>query len=128
MLPHLATEVYVHGHTQNDAGWHDVECQNLGGKLNLSHLWHNDRALTLVRPNMDIQPAGDGNTVEDIPTAVAIMFNATDTPLSFSLPAMIPEGDWKLVFHSTKTAPSHSGPTGWNLESRSIACAVCATK
>ena len=126
-LPHLASEIYLHGRTKNDAGWYDVEWLNPAGKRMKFNQWHNDRALTLVRPNMDNQPDGGGHTA-GFPAAVAIMFNATDAPLSFGLPTMIPEGDWKLVFHSTKTAPSHSGPTGWNLEPRSIACAVCTTK
>ena len=123
-LPHLASEIYLHGRTLNDAGWHDVEWLNPAGKRMKFHQWHNDRALTLVRPDMDDQPAGNGNTAEDIPAAVAIMFNATDTPIGFSLPTMTPEGGWKLVFYSSTKPPTQTEPQTWNLPSRSMACAV----
>jgi glycogen operon protein len=115
-LPHLASEIYLHGHSKNDAGWHDVEWLNPTGKRMKFHQWHNDRALTLLRPDM-----GDH---EGNPVAVAIMFNAADIPVSFSLPAMAPEGGWKLVFHSTEAPTSHLDSVKWNLESRSIACAI----
>jgi isoamylase len=124
-LPHLASEVYLHGHTQNDAGWHDVEWLNPAGKRMKFHQWHNDRALTLLHTDMNDQPGGDSNSTEHSPVAVAIMFNATEAALSFSLPTMTPECDWKLVFHSTEVPPSKSGPQTWTLASRSIACAVC---
>jgi len=124
-LPHLASEVYLHGHTQNDAGWHDVEWLNPAGKRMKFHQWHNDRVLTLLRTDMNYQPGGDSNATEHNPAAVAIMFNSTDAELSFSLPTGTPECDWKLVFHSTEVPPSQSGPQTWTLASRSIACAVC---
>lgn len=126
-LPHLLSEVYLHGRTQNKAGWHDVEWLNPSGKRMKFHQWHNDRALTLLRPDMDDQPAGNGNTGEDIHAAAAIMFNATDAPMSFSLPTMMPEGGWKLVFYSTTKPPAQIEPQTWNLASRSMACAIYIT-
>jgi len=32
-MPHLASEVYLHGRTKNDAGWHNVEWLNPGFSL-----------------------------------------------------------------------------------------------
>jgi len=78
--------------------------------------WHNDRALTLLRTDMN----GHG----DNPAAVAIMFNATDAVLSFSLPTMTSGCEWKLVFHSAETPPPYLDSKKWNLEPRSIACAI----
>ncbi len=123
-LPHLASEIYLHGHSKNDAGWHDVEWLNPSGKRMKFHQWHNDRALTLLRPDMNDQPVSDRNTNEDNSAAVAIMFNATNEVLSFNLPAMTQEGLWRLVFNSTETPPSQTGPAAWNLSSRSIVCAI----
>ena len=122
-LPHLASEVYLHGRTKNDAGWHDVEWLNSSGKRMKFHQWHNDRALTLLRTHINDQPGADDNVTKDIPAAVAIMFNATGAALDFSLPAMSPECDWQLVFHSTEAPPPQPGPQRWNLASRSIVCA-----
>jgi len=127
-LPHLASEVYLHGHSQNEAGWHDVEWLNPSGKRMKFHQWHNDRALTLMRPDMNDQAAGDRDSGEDNPVAVAIMFNASDEPVNFNLPEMTPEAGWELVFHSTAMPPSQSGPQAWKLASRSIACAVAKVK
>jgi hypothetical protein len=73
---------------------------------------------------MNDQPVSDRNTTEDNTAAVAIMFNATNEVLSFNLPAMAPEGLWRLVFNSTQTPPSQTGPAAWNLSSRSIVCAI----
>jgi hypothetical protein len=73
---------------------------------------------------MNDQPVSDGNTNEDNSVAVAIMFNTTNEVLSFNLPAMTQEGFWKLVFNSTETPPSQTGPASWNLLSRSIVCAI----
>ena len=120
-LPHLASEIYLHGPSKNDAGWHDVEWLNTHGKRMKFHQWHNDRALTLLRPDMNDQPVGDSNTGKE---AVAIMFNATNEVLSFNLPSLTQEGFWKLVFNSTEIQPSQSGSGSWNLSPRSIACAV----
>jgi len=114
-LPHLASEVYLHGHSKNDAGWHDVEWLNPSGRRMKFHQWHNDRTLTFLHTEM--------NDHGDNPVAVAIMFNATDAALSFSLPTMSPECDWKLVFHSTEAPPPQPGLQTWKLASRSIVCA-----
>ena len=48
--------------------------------------WHNDRTLTLLLPGMD----------EDHPAAAAILFNASDEALGFSLPAMFSSKDQLL--------------------------------
>jgi glycogen operon protein len=123
-LPHLASEVYLHGRKQNDAGWFNVEWLNSSGERMKFNQWHNDRVLTLMCPDMNDQTAGEGKTAEDYPVAVAIMFNADDQPLSFSLPTITPEVNWKLVFHSSSVPPLHPGPQTWSISPRSIACAI----
>jgi glycogen operon protein len=124
-LPHLAKETYLHGRRRNKAGWHDIEWLNPAGKRMKFHQWHNDHALTLLLPSMDDPSVGERNTS---PVAVAIIFNATDAPLNFSLPTVNQEGCWKLVFHSTQTPPGQSAPQSWQLASRSMACAVMKVK
>ena len=123
-LPHLAKDIYLHGHTKNNAGWHNIEWLNPAGKRMKFKQWHNDRTLTLLLPDMDDQPVGKNNSSGGNSAAVAIMFNAADTPLGFSLPAMKKEGGWKLVFHSTRLLPGQSGSHTWHIAARSIACAV----
>jgi len=120
-LPHLAKNSYLHGREQNKNGWHDIEWLNPAGKRMKFHQWSNDRALTLLLPNMDAPSEVDRNS---IPIAVALMFNATDELLRFNLPGMTKEGDWRLVFHSTEIPPSQASPESWDLSSRSITCAL----
>ncbi len=123
-LPHLAKENYLHGRAINNAGWHDTEWLNPAGKRMKFHQWHNDRALTLLLPNMNVPSFADGNATNNIQAAVAVMFNATDVSLSFSLPTMTEGGCWNLVFYSTQIPPSQADLALWNLSSRSIACAL----
>ena len=120
-LPHLASEVYLHGHTKNDAGWFNIEWLNTAGKRMKLNQWHKNRTLTLLCPDMNDKPVGDSNITEG---AVAVMFNAADETLDFNLPVMTQKGSWSLVFHSTRTLPSQTGPVSWRLSSRSITCAT----
>jgi isoamylase len=125
MLPHLASENYLHGIGQNDAGWHDIEWLNPAGTRVKLHQWHNDRALTLLLPEMDDpRPAGESHTEGGL-VAVAIMLNAANISLDFILPDMPEAGAWHLVFYSAGSLPSGTAPKSWSLPPRSIACAVC---
>lgn len=115
-LPHLAKEEYLHGRIRNDAGLHNIEWLNPSGNRMNFNQWHNDRTLTLLLPKME--------SASEDPPAVAIMFNASDQTVDFSLPAMGDHGGWKLVFYSAGAPNSQSGDRSWNLEKRSMACAV----
>jgi len=116
-LPHLSKQAYLHGRRQNEAGWHSIEWLNPAGKRMKFNQWHNDRTLTLLLPAMD-------DVADSADTAVAIMFNASDETLEFSLPAMTQTGCWKVVFHSSGAAPEQADENSCQLESRSIACAL----
>lgn len=127
-LPHLASQVYLHGRKQNDAGWFNLEWLNSSGKRMKFKQWHNDRALTLMCPGMDDQPAGVRSANEDNQVAVAILFNAADQAVNFSLPEIMPGAEWHVVFYSAATAPPQAAPRAWHLASRSIACAIAKVK
>ena len=123
-LPHLGKETYLHGGTQNKDGWRDIEWLDPGGKHMKLHQWHNDRALTLLLPGTDEPPAGDSPTTEEAPAAVAIMFNAADDALGFSLPGMSRKGSWNLVFCSAALQALQPEPQTWTVPPRTIACAI----
>ena len=116
-LPHLAKEEYLHGRIRNDAGLHNIEWLNPSGNRMNFNQWHNDHTLSLLLPKMD------GAAPED-PPAFAIMFNASDETVEFNLPALAEPGGWKLVFNSMGIPDQRSVAQSWNLEQRSIACAV----
>ena len=85
------------------------------------HQWHNDRVLSLLLPDMNNFSGGEG-----APVAVAIMFNASDVALNFSLPVMGQKGCWNMIFHSAEMTNESPGSNTWDLASRSIACVVYA--
>jgi pullulanase/glycogen debranching enzyme len=116
-LPHLSKQIYLHGRRQNEAGWHNIEWLNPAGQRMNVNQWHHDRTLTLLLPAMDDAP-------DTTDTAVAIMFNASDESLEFSLPAMTKAGCWKVVFNSSVAAFEQANENSFQLESRSIACAL----
>ncbi|NOR20210.1 MAG: hypothetical protein GQ538_09010 [Xanthomonadales bacterium] len=82
------------------------------------HQWHHDCALTLLLPAMDDSIAGE------LLKGVAMMFNATDSVLNFSLPSISKTGKWKLEFCSAVPGENLPGTDGWNIGSRAIACAI----
>jgi glycogen operon protein len=116
-LPHLRRTEYLHGRTLNAAGWYDIEWLNPTGRRMKYHQWHNNRALTVVLPNMDDTAASGSN-------AFAVMINADDEDLEFSLPTMDESGAWELVFCSGQVESPQSGGQKWMLPLRSIACAL----
>ena len=123
-LPHLHNPGYLHGRTRNAAGWYDIEWLNPRGKRMKYHQWHNNRALTVVLPDMDDTAGGGTGSINEAPAAVAIMVNADDESLDFSLPLMLKTGGWKLTFYSEQKQPPLSSEQTWTLSPRSIACAL----
>ena len=112
-LPYLSKESYLHGRAKNATGWHNIEWLNPAGNRMKLNQWHNDRTLTLLLPGME----------ENQPCAVAIMFNASDEALDFSLPAMAQDGHWVLVFQTAAHPTTAPGQPPWTMQPRSIACA-----
>jgi len=123
-LPHLRNKDYLHGRTRNAAGWHDIEWLNPRGRRMKYHQWRDDRALTVVFPDMGDAPAGGLNTINETPAAFAIMVNADDEDLEFSLPAMLKTGGWNPVFFSGQVQSLQSSEQKWILPPRSIACVL----
>ena len=81
--------------------------------------WHNDRAMTLFMPGMAHESGAAGIT-----DAVALMFNAADSRVEFSLPQVKPGGTWKLAFSSAGQDTGQAAERTWSLPSRSMICAV----
>jgi len=123
-LPYLAKEIYLHGRTRNSAGWHDIEWLNPAGKRMKLHQWHNDRTLTLLLPAIDGSAVDNGGATQATPIAVAIMFNASNENIRFSLPGMSSAGSWNPVFCSAQFPSVQAEGQSWELPARSIACTL----
>ena len=136
-LPHLASEVYLHGRSKNKSGRRNIEWLSCSGKrMKLRH-WHNDHAMTLMLPNLD----AIGNDIVDgeVPDAVALMFNASGEEQVFNLPGLLQkdgwekidrqQGDWSMAFSSSEPGSSEHSTQNkerqtWTLPSKTIACVI----
>jgi len=118
-LPQLRKDIYPHGHGTNETGRHDIEWLNPLGKRMKFHQWHNNCALTLLLSETGNE---SGSGISSAADTVAVMFNATDKALEFSLPGMLKEGSWNLVFSSGRMLGP--GEEKWRLKARSVACAL----
>ncbi len=122
-LPHLAKSIYLHGRRMNNAGWRSIEWLNPAGHRMTLNQWHDDRALTLLLPEMN-KTTDQNNTTKDHFSGAAIMFNVTNESQGFMLPALSNEGGWEVVFDSAGLLRSQSGGHSMSLASRSVVCAI----
>ena len=83
------------------------------------HQWHNSHSLTLLLPDMD-----DPGVEKTNPAAVALMFNAADEAVEYSLPGISNTGGWSVVFQSGPVEFLQPGKLAWILSPRSMVCAL----
>ncbi|MDX2416397.1 MAG: glycogen debranching protein GlgX [Xanthomonadales bacterium] len=123
-MPHTKRTTYPHGSDHNGDGLRDIEWLHPGGRRMQEKQWHHGHALTLFFPEMrDSRPDGQQYSEHGL-VAVGIMLNASAKPRDFNLPEISQAGRWSLAFHSSESIPPQHGPGGWNLISRSMACAL----
>ena len=127
-MPHTKRTSYPHGFDHNGDGLRDIEWLNAGGWRMLPDQWHSEFAMTLFFPEMaDARPDGQQHSSNGL-VAVAIMLNADGVPRDFCLPELPQAGSWNLEFHSADSEPMQASPFVWNLEPRSMACALYTWK
>ncbi len=123
-MPHTKRTTYPHGFDHNGDGLRDIEWLNSDGWRMREKQWHSESALTLFFPETHgSRPAGQESAQQGL-VAVAIMLNATAESRDFALPEIPPPGAWQLAFQSSEAKPPKTGPSVWNLASRSMACAL----
>jgi glycogen operon protein len=118
-IPHFQNEGFQHGNRLEPGHWQSIEWLSPEAERMKLQQWHNDRAMTLFMPGMALDGDDAGST-----DAVALMFNAADTLVDFSLPLVQPGGTWKLVFSSAGQDVCLAADQTCSLPSRSMACAI----
>ncbi|NNK98437.1 MAG: glycogen debranching protein GlgX [Xanthomonadales bacterium] len=122
-MPHLKRTAYLHAHDSNGEGWLGIDWLHPGGKHMHVEQWLREHALTLLFSDVD----HSGERFDKRPghghSAVAIMLNADADSMEFSLPELLPGGQWNVEFYSADSGLEQTGPSTWRLLSRSVACA-----
>lgn len=110
--PLLRRSEYVHGQRE-------IEWTNADGTPISDPEWHHLRSFAVVLKD-------PGATKSEIHRAVAILINATDEDMQFTLPEHLSLPGWQVVFASGAMPDPASGDCVWQLQSHSIACVVLA--
>ena len=123
-MPHTKRMTYPHGNDHNGDGLRDIEWLNSDGGRMREAQWHSESAMTVFFPEKHDSRSGGQEFQQNGLVAVAIMLNTAAEPQDFTLPEIPPPGAWQIAFHSAEAKPLKTGPTVWNLASRSMACAL----
>jgi glycogen operon protein len=113
-LPLLRQARYIHGRMPTDSGWCDIAWLHPDGRPMESEDWNGSGQLALLFSTHDDQK-------DDSPVtgAVAVLFNASDEDVGFSLPDDMPPG-WRVRFSSCETSPAPGADGRWSVASRSL--------
>ena len=112
-LPLLRQARYVHGRMPTDQGWCDIGWLHPDGRPMLEDDWNGGQQLTLLYSTHAGQKE-DSPVVE----AVAILFNAAEDAVQFTLPAGLPS-TWVSRFCSSPETAG-TGVGRWQLAGRSL--------
>jgi glycogen operon protein len=116
VIPLLNQSGYRHGHASNGSGRLDIEWLNPQGEPMTDFDWHHTHAMAMVLAN-----TGDG---EADTGAVAILLNAAEGPVHFTLPAWSENGTWKLLFTSADSNLPQPAAQSLQLQDRSMALLI----
>jgi isoamylase len=109
----LRQEYFRHGRSRNSFGWPDIEWLRPDSEPMRAADWPQCTALTLL-----LASEKDHERVR----AVAVMINASATPLTFCLPDAT--GTWRMAATTADTLNAQTPPSGWEILGCTIACAV----
>lgn len=113
--PLLHRNAWLHGLTQNSAGWRDIEWLRPAGGAMQAADWHPAQAFSMLRVTTDKQDA--------LPElAVAVLLNASAESVEFCLPAGSGSAKWQVAFATSTIETSPGGSESWSLPAHSLAC------
>lgn len=110
--PLFRPPVYQHGHSSGPRGWRDIEWFDPDGNHLDEAAWHETQALTML--------LSDSNGA-----AVAILVNASEKSVVFTLPDSKIPATWTPVYFSARLKPAGK-PARWTINETSIACLSAA--
>lgn len=112
-LPLLRQARYVHDRMPTDSGWCDICWLHPDGRTMRAEDWNSSGQLALLFSTREDQK-DDSPVLE----AVAVLFNASDNDVEFTLPEHMPPA-WRLRFSSCRE-PIGGGGRNWSVASRSL--------
>ncbi|MEL7023308.1 MAG: glycogen debranching protein GlgX [Pseudomonadota bacterium] len=115
--PLLRQQQFRHGRSSNETGFRNIEWLSPEGSELQGLDWHHAQAITmlLIATDNDAPPSPDHR-------GVAVSFNPTEKPVSFTLPAIAERGDW-IVGGYTEAEPPTFKAREWVLPGQSLAIA-----
>lgn len=117
-LPLLRQGRYVHGRMPTGQGWCDIAWLHPDGRPMHEDDWVNGQQVSLFFTCHKEQ-----HEYSPVTHAIAILFNASLEPVTFSLPSGL-SSDWVLRFFSSESPPGQSENGHWDLASRSMVLAT----
>ena len=111
--PLLHRNTWLHGLTQNSAGWSDIEWRSPDGGVMQAADWQAAVAFCLLLTMTQPPVAADE-------IAIAILVNAGAEPVNFYLPASPDSAKWQVAFASNTVEVSPAGSESWSLPAHSL--------
>jgi glycogen operon protein len=117
-LPLLRQARYVHGRMPSGRGWYDITWQHPDGHPMLPEDWLNGHPISLFFTRHDEQH--DDSPAKD---AIAILFNASTGPVTFTLPTGL-SAEWVQRFCSSESPPAEQDIGKWVVGPQSLVLAT----
>jgi glycogen operon protein len=117
----LRQPVYLHGRTENAAGYLDIEWLGPSGGHLTAEQWADTHAMTVLL--CDTRTAGFA--ADDV-QALAVLFNTSSEPHVLRLPSIASVGAWFVVFSTLDGPRAVNADNEIELGGRSLACLVFA--
>jgi isoamylase len=108
---------YLHGGEITRNGWRNIEWLAPCGEKLLAEDWDATRTISMMLVDTRTD---DGAAVQT--KAIAILFNASDSRVEFTLPDIEPDCQWRPVFSSHETIRLEKFRSSWPVEAKSIVC------
>jgi len=111
--PLLHRNIWLHGLTQNSAGWNDIEWLRPDGSAMQPADWQSVTAFGLLLVTTEFP-------VSVAERATAILFNISTARVNFCLPAMAGSAQWQVTFATNPVGVSQTGSESWSLSAHSF--------
>ncbi len=115
-MPLVRQSNYLHAHSSNGQNCSDIEWLAPSGRIIEDSDWHALSAMSLLLTHTDEVNSTDTKTL-----AVAILLNASEQAVEFTLRLPTNEASWQVAFSSSDEPPTQTTGCSWLLMDRSTA-------
>jgi len=111
--PLVRRNIWLHGLTQNSAGWNDIEWLRPDGSAMQASDWQSAAAFSLLLVTTQ-------RPVSATESAIAVLFNSSIASVHFCLPAIAGFEQWQVEFATNPAEVSQAGRVSWILPGHSL--------